>query len=135
MAAGQWRGDIESTVSSALSFNPAARTATANGTGVDLQNFMGAMVVVTIGTITDGTHTLKLQDSPDNSAWTDVAAANLSGSFTALTSGSVAGTTQEVSYLGNQRYIRAVTTVSGTTTGGVYGAVVIRAFPRTQPVT
>lgn len=133
MAAGQWRGDLESAISSALSFNPAARTATANGTGVDLQNFMAAAVIVSIGAITDGTHTLKLQDSPDNSTFTDVAAANLSGSFTALTSGSTAGTTQEVSYLGNQRYIRAVTTVAGATTGGVYSVVVIRAYPRTQP--
>jgi hypothetical protein len=36
---------------------PAARTASANGTGVDLQGFEAVAVVITPGTITDGTHT------------------------------------------------------------------------------
>lgn len=113
---------------------PVLVAATANGTGVDLLGFGTATVVVNAGVITDGTHTLKVQDSPDNSTFTDVAAASLSGALTALTSGAGGSATQKVGYLGGQRYIRAVTTVTGSpSTGGVYGVSVIKAGARTLP--
>lgn len=100
------------------SLGPAARTASANGTGIDLANVLANKFDWVVGTITDGTHTPKLQDSPDNSAFTDVAAAFQVGTLAALAS----NTNQSVSYIGGQRYVRAVITVSGATTGGVYAA-------------
>ena len=112
------------------SLAPAARTASANGTGVDLANFGSATVAFVVGTITDGTHAPKVQESDDNSSFTDVAAADLNGSLAALAS----DTNQRVGYRGSKRYIRAVSTVSGTTTGGVYAAVVLRGDARKQPV-
>lgn len=122
--------DYDKNIASAISLAPAARTATANGTGVDLVGFGAIGALVAVGVITDGTHVVKLQDSPDNSTWTDVAAANLSGSFPAnLTS----TTMVEVGYLGRQRFLRAVVTCSGTTTGGVYGVTIVRAGARTLP--
>jgi hypothetical protein len=49
--------------------------ASVTGTGVDLQSYESAEVVITVGTITDGTHTPKLQESAtSNSGFTDVAA-------------------------------------------------------------
>lgn len=107
--------DIYTTVESLA---PAARTATANGTGVDLKNAIENMFVFPCGTRTDGTHTPKLQDSPDNSTFTDVTSDNQVGSLVALTS----NTYQQVSYIGSARYVRCVSTVSGATTGAVYGA-------------
>lgn len=122
--------DLKTKLEGITSLAPAARTATANGTGVDLANKDGAMVVFQVGTITDGTHTPKLQDSADNSTFADVAAADQVGTLAALAS----NVNQRVSYIGTKRYIRAVSTVSGATTGGVYSALVVRGAPRKQPV-
>ncbi|HEX3640194.1 MAG TPA: hypothetical protein VHV10_02770 [Ktedonobacteraceae bacterium] len=105
--------------------NPAAKTATTNSTGIDRTLYEGgsdALVgVLVVGAWTDGSHTFKLQDSPDNSVWTDVAAPYLQGSFTAITSAGQQNAVQKVGYLGYQRYVRAVDTVSGATTGAIYG--------------
>lgn len=121
--------DIHNDMAISTSLAPAARTASANGTGIDLAGYRAIGVCVVVGTITDGTHTPKLQESDDNSSFSDVAAADQSGTFAALAS----STNQEVSYLGTKRYLRAVSTVSGATTGGVYAAVVLRGNPITSP--
>lgn len=122
--------DIKTTQDAVNSLVPAARTATANGTGIDLANFASATLVFSVGTITDGTHTPTMQESDDNSTYTTVAAADLIGTFAALAS----TVNQRVGYRGIKRYIRGVSTVSGATTGGVYAAIVIRADARKQPV-
>lgn len=116
--------DIKSIFDVATSLPPAARTATANGSGVDLRGYDAALVMMVVGTITDGTHTPKLQESSDNSTFTDVAASDLVGSFSNLAS----NTPQRVGYIGSKRYVRVVVTVSGATTGGVYGAVIVRGM-------
>jgi hypothetical protein len=122
--------DIDKSIAATQSINPAAKTTTANGTGVDLAGFSAAVVLVTVGTRTDGTHVLKIQESDDNSTWADVAAADQSGSFPAdVTS----NTPIEVGYTGRKRYLRVVTTISGASTGAVYGATVIKVLPRTLP--
>ncbi len=122
--------DIKQTQDVQNSLAPAARTASANGTGVDLANFASATVAFSVGTITDGTHTPSVEESDDNSTYTAVAAANLIGTLAALAS----NTNQRVGYRGSKRYVRAVTTVAGATTGGVYAGVVIRGDARKQPV-
>jgi len=105
--------------------NPAARTASVNSGGIDRTAFEGGIDslvgVLAVGAWTDGTHTFKLQDSPDNSVWTDVAALYLQGSFTAITSTGQQNAVQKVGYSGVQRYVRAVDTVASATTGAVYG--------------
>jgi hypothetical protein len=121
--------DLENYLDVVQSLNPAARTASANGAGVDLANYNGAMVVLHVGTITDGTHTPRVEESSDNSTYTTVAASDLIGSLAALATGVV----QKVGYIGSRRYIRVATTVNGATNGGVYGASVVRGFPRKGP--
>lgn len=121
--------DTKTTQDAVNSLAPAARTATANGTGIDLANFASATLVFSVGVITDGTHTPKMQESNDNSTFTDVAAADLIGALAVLAS----SVNQRQGYRGAMRYIRAVSTVSGTTVGGVYAAVVLRADGRKQP--
>lgn len=121
--------DIKQTQDVQNSLAPAARTASANGTGVDLANFASATVAFSVGTITDGTHTPSVEESDDNSTYTAVAAADLIGTLAALAS----STNQRVGYRGTKRYVRAVTTVAGATTGGVYAGVVIRGDGRKQP--
>nr|WP_237269866.1 hypothetical protein [Streptomyces caniscabiei] len=118
------------------------RTAAANGTAVDrkLSGASGAnewygsaMLVVHTGTITDGTHAITLEVSDDNSNWSAAAAADLQGSLPSIGS-SDDDALYEVGYTGTARYLRAVTTPSGTTTGGVYGATILLGFPTVLPV-
>ncbi len=127
--------DLYNNLYPGVSFDPAAKTASVTGSGVDLQFFEGADVMLQAGTITDGTHTPKLQESSDNTTFTDVAAGDLQGSFTALTTGAGNGGSaiQEVGYIGSKRYIRVFVTVASATTGGVYGASVIRGYARHNP--
>lgn len=122
--------DLKSNIDLAQSLAPQARTSSANGTGIDLQGYNSAIVVFNPGTITDGTHTPKVQESDDNSTYTDVAAADLLGSFSDLASNTI----QRVGYRGYKRYIRAVITVAGATTGGVYGAEIIRGNASSVPL-
>lgn len=105
----------------ALALAPAARTASVNGLTVDLANQRENLVEVQVGTITDGAHSVALYESSDNSTFTAVAAADQVGTFVPL----VSTTTQKVGYIGSKRYIRLQTTVTGATTGGVYGATVL----------
>jgi hypothetical protein len=125
--------DLYHNILPAQSLAPQATTATRNGTGVDLQSYESASVQLSVGAWTDGSHTPKLQESSDNSAWSDVAASDQLGSFTAITGAGQASAEQIVGYVGSKRYIRAVVTVTGATTGAVIGASVIKGHPRFAP--
>ncbi len=103
----------EMTVNSLLA--PAARTASANGTGVDLKNYIGRAKVIlhsTIGTGTAPTLDVKIQDSADNSTFADIDPAV---AFTQVTD--AAASLQEISLDLDKvrRYGRAVTSIAGTT--------------------
>src|SRR4051812_22923395 len=94
-----------------MSLNTALRTnGTVNGTGVDTAGtgnfFRSAMLLVVSGAVTDGTHTVTLQESDDNSTFTAVGSGDLQGSLTAVTTAN-ANTVQRLSYLGSKRYLRA----------------------------
>lgn len=128
--------DLKSTIAISQSFAPAAKTSDVTGTGVDTAGYESATVVLDGGIVTDGTHTPKLQESDaSGSGYTDVAAADLLGSFTAMTVQSplAAAGTQKVGYIGGKRYIRVFVTVATASTGGVYGASVILGHARHQP--
>jgi hypothetical protein len=122
--------DLQSKIGVALSLSVSAHTTTANGVGVDLQGFNSAVAVIAPGTITDGTHTPKIEESDDNAAWSDVAATDLVGSLVEIAT----DTPQKVGYKGVKRYIRVTTTVAGATTGGVYGAQIIRGDADIGPI-
>lgn len=126
--------DIYSALNFAQSLAPAARTASANGTGVDLRGYNSALVVIDSGAYTDGTHTPKLQESDDNSSFSDVAAGDLNGSFTAIAASGQQNQLFKVGYKGVKRYVRVVMTVAGATTGAIYGAAIIRGHSHDAPV-
>lgn len=132
--------DITHSLKPVLALAPAAKTATGNGLDVDLSGFEAAVFHLVVGTVTDGTHTPKLQEADDNGSgapgtYSDVAAAGMINSFTALTTGAGNGgsAVQEVGYIGSKRWVRIVVTVSGATTGGVYGATVVLGRARSEP--
>jgi hypothetical protein len=108
---------------------PAARSANSavNGSDIDTTGFEAILFVLNIGAWTDGTHTPKLQEADDNGsgsagAYSDVAAGNLLGSFTAVSGAGGQNTTQKVGMVKTKKFARIVLTTSGATTGLVSGA-------------
>lgn len=96
----------------------AARTATANGTGVDCRALRGRALVIldsAAGTGTTPTLDVKLQDSADNSSFADITGATFTQVTNAASLQSIA-----VNLDGARRYVRAVSTIAGTTPSFTY---------------
>jgi hypothetical protein len=107
-----------------------AHTATVTGGSVDTAGYDSATVYLLPGVITDGTHLPKVQESVDNSTWTDVAATDLMGTpFSNLAS----NVNQKMGYVGIKRYLRIVSTVAGATTGGIYAGIIILGMSKKLP--
>lgn len=92
---------------------PARKTATANGTGVDLRDYEGkvtAILTSSAGGGTSPTLAVKIQDSADNSSFADVSGLT----FTGLTG--AADATEAIGFEADsvRRYVRAVITIGGT---------------------
>lgn len=91
---------------------PARKIASENGTGVDLQQYVGDYTVIlssSAGGGTTPTLDIKMQDSDDNSTFADISGA----AFTQVTA---TASTQTVILNANavKRYVRAVSTITGT---------------------
>jgi len=122
---------------------PAAKTSTVTSTAFDRElgvsgdkgaPYEALEVLVEFGAWTDGSWTPKLQESTDNNSdYTDVAAANQLGTFTAVTSTAGQNKIQRVAYVGSQRYVQVVVTPSGATTGVILAVTALPAFPRNLP--
>lgn len=114
---------------------------TSNGTAVDLdqsgQDFRVVTMVAIAGTMTDGTYAFKVQESADGSTgWTDVPAARLQGSNPSIAA-SEDNVVKEVGVIpepGTARFLRAVVTSTGVTTGGVVGAILLLGGANKAPV-
>lgn len=126
--------DLKDNIDAAISLNPAAGTASRTGSGVDLQGYDSAMAIVQVGAWTDGTHTAKLQESTDNTTYTDVSASNQQGTFTAVSGTAGQNVVQRVGYIGTSRYVRVFVTVAGATTGALSTATIVRGNPNRQPL-
>jgi hypothetical protein len=124
------RTDFNSNMDVVQSISPAAKTASGNGTGVDCANYGEVEILFLAGIRTDGTHTPTVEESDTlGSGYATVAAADLVGTTpVAITTDSV----QRIGYVGKKRYVRAVVTVAGATTGAIYGAWVVRGGARKQ---
>ena len=140
--------DLSNNISPAVSLAAAVRSAAANGTGVDLQGYESATVLVDVGaegdTLSSSVHfEVSLEESDDNSTFTDVAQASIidgtiasGGIFLKLdgTTGGDPDTTGgifRVGYVGNKRYIRVVLAKTGTHSNGTpIGAMVVRGSAR-----
>ena len=122
--------DLKNSIDVVNSIGPDDYTATISGLGVDLQGFEGAAVVFSVGTVTDGIHSPKLEESDDNSNWNDVALNDQEGTLSDLASDN----NQRVGYKGAKRYLRAVLTVSGATVGAQMAGLVLRGMPHREPV-
>lgn len=122
--------DLANNISAVTSIVPAVLTATTTGSSVDLNGCNSAALVITTGAIAgSGNFTPKLQESDDNSTFTDVVAADLHGSFVSVLA---ASTAYKVGYKGFKRYVRPVLTLnSGTSIAAA--AVVIKGDVLKRP--
>jgi hypothetical protein len=102
---------------------------TVNGATVDLglygNDFRTVLFIVSTGTITDGSHAITMQDSPDGTTWTAVPASRRQGSLPTIVAAND-DTVFEFGYIvGTNQYVRLVATTSGSTTGGAFSAVAV----------
>ncbi len=126
--------DMVSKILVKQSLLPAVRVSgTVNGTTIDLRGFDAAAVSVVFGAYTDGVHTPSLQHSTDGTNFTTVSADLLNGAFAAVNGAAGAGSVQTVGYMGNQRYVRVVMTVTGATTGAASAAMIVTGYSRQAP--
>lgn len=128
---------------------PTVRTATATATVVDLQGYKSALFLIRVaaGGITfDGTNNLnfELQDSPDNSTFTDVDITKVLGVTDATLTGGIikkwtaakaAVSLNVFAYTGGQRYLKLINNFNGTHgTGTLTQAIVVLGDAAYQPV-
>ena len=140
--------DMSNTIATAVSVKNAVKSSAENGTGVDLQGYESATLIVDVGaegdTLSSSVHfEISLEHSDDNSTFTDVAQADIvdgtissGGIFLKLdgTAGGNPDTTGEifrVGYVGGKRYIRGVIAKTGTHSNGTpIGILVIKGNAR-----
>lgn len=122
---------------------PAVVTADANGTGVDLQGFNSAMVVVNTGAEGDTlSGSVKfdfiLEHSDDDSTYTAVTSStdvtegsvDSSGIFLTLDANGETPQISQIGYIGGKRYIRCKIDATGTHSNGTpMGVVVVKGNP------
>ena len=128
--------ELSREISVAQSLTPTVlRTASASGATVDLATYEGATFIIDCGVITDGTHTVVLQESDTDvdGNFTAIADADLVGSEPAMTS---VNDSQifKIGYTGSKRYVRTrVVVTDAPQTGGYYVGNVIRSRQRHNP--
>lgn len=136
--------DLANNLLAVQSLAPAVRTADANGTGVDLQGFEGAMVIVDMGAEGDtlsGSVKIdyKLEESSDDSTYTAVTSSSSvtdgsvdsNGIFATFDANAEAPAVTGIGYVGGSRYIRVVADFTGTHSNGTpCSAMVIKGHPR-----
>lgn len=126
--------DLHSWLSVLSSVRHAAQAATANGTGVDLQGYEGALAVLNVAALggTTPAATYVLQDSADDVTYAAVVAADLIGGAqpAAFTAAGLAVR----GYKGSQRFLRwALTVLTGTSPTVTATAEITRGDARHKP--
>lgn len=97
---------------------------TTAGTSVDCQSSDGLEFIMQVGGYTNGTATLLITESDDNSVFTTAATASLTGaaSGTALAAAGVSS----IGYIGSKRYVKASIVTTGGTVGLTAGVTAVK---------
>lgn len=117
-----WINDLLNSIVEGDSLTPQARTATTNGTGIDLlTSDGGASARVSSGAVSGTAPTLdvQLQESDDNVTFVNIVAGG--GVFATITA---APASQRINFRRSKRYVRAVATIGGTTPSFTFGVVI-----------
>jgi hypothetical protein len=119
------------------SVSPAVVTnGTINGVAVNLGAYgaESAIVVVTTGTVTDGSHAFSIEESDTGAgAWTAVPVGRLTSAAPTVLAAND-DTLYEVGVTPLKAYLRVVVVTTAATTGGLLAAVVVVGEPGTVPV-
>jgi len=118
------RADVEESI------RPQVATAGVNGQSINLSGSDGVLFAVSIGAIsgTGGDATVTLEESVDDSAWTDVADADILGTEPTL----AASTAYQFGYIGTKQYVRAVF-AKGTETNVAVAVIGVRGYLHREP--
>ncbi len=129
--------------------DPLIRTADANSTAVDVLGYeslvMAAMIGITGDTLSGSVKVeVEVEESDDNSTFTDVANADLTNYVTGTNVGTIAviddnaedDVIVSTGYKGSKRYVRLVFNYTGTHTNGIeVAAFSVQGHPAIAPVT
>jgi hypothetical protein len=120
-----------------VALNFATYTAAQNGQSIiDLQGYNGALIVIMAGTVTDGSaypFELKEGDESNMSDAAAVADADLINTEPTLDSDDD-DSVHTFAYIGSKRYLRVdLKTPTGASSGGDFGALIIKGYPRHAP--
>lgn len=127
---------------------PAVTSVDVNSTGVDTRGFGSCLLIFHVGNSLDTLSgsvflELEVEDSPDDSVWTDAADADLTQTVVGTNTGTIALINAPaedtldviVGYIGEQRFVRGVFNVTGTHTNGIpVGLSAVLGHPERQPV-
>lgn len=106
-----------------------------NGLIIDTKDYESLEFIIQSGTVTDGTHDVKIEESDDSGmvGATDVTADELLGLAKqfGVADDDVA---HRIGSIGKKRYQRLVITSAGTTTGGVFAATAVQGHPKHAPI-
>lgn len=132
--------DLASDLAEVQSIAPQALTdGTVNGTSADLQSYESACAILDVGLFTDGAHTATVEDSDDDVTFAALAAADVSfvtGPNTVHpvlvdTATAEDNVTYKVGFTATvRRYVRWSIVTTGSTTGAVIGAIIVRGHAR-----
>ena len=117
----------------AVSIAPQSTSSDVTGNTVDLQGFEAVMFNLYYGDVADGeSASFTVQESDDNSNWSDVADADLLGSEPSIsgTTGDESGVSK-VGYIGNKRYVRV--NLTAPTTGKPFSGIAVKSHARHDP--
>ena len=123
-----------------------APTVDVNSASIDLKDKRSVMLLALIGESGDTLSgsvkiELELEDSPDDSVWTDVVDADMrdpvtgtnTGTFAVIDAAAEDDAVYVAGYRGNKRYVRVVVNVTGTHTNGTPLGIVAVFEPLAQP--
>lgn len=119
-------------VKMAQAFVPAAKTSTVTGTAIDTQGFDSAMLYLQVAAVSGTTPTLdvKVQESANNSDWSDV-----SGLTLAQITDATHEKTLQVDLRPLARYVRMVGTIGGTSPSFLMAGAFLLGTALAEPVT
>ena len=128
--------------------DPVVITADADGASVDMQGYNSVAFYALVGesgdTLSGSVYVeLEVEESNDDSSFTDVADADVRDAVTGTNTGTFAkidaaaedDAVFEAQYTGNSRYVRPVINVTGTHTNGIpIGIIAVRSKAQVLPV-
>jgi len=128
------RRDIISQIKLVVLLAKQAYTSSQSIQSTDVADFHGAGFVVDAGAWTDGSHTFEFQHRDAAEAYAAIPDADLGAAEPIIDDANDDDQQYYIPYLGNKEDIGVITTVSGTTTGAIYGVYVLKGFPSQFPV-